>query len=71
MPPPWMFTGVSPPFGQNLLFLTTLLRRIWALPAPPGWPSSRTMMPWQFPLSRLLETRICRACLMKIPNRLP
>src|SRR5258707_7352756 len=45
IPPPWVFPGVSPLFGQNLLFLNTLLSRMVALPAPPGCPSSRTRMP--------------------------
>ena len=70
MPPPWS-GGASSFFGQNLLFLNTLLWTTPVLPAPPGCPSSSTRMPWQFPLTRLSLTRMCRACRMKIPSALP
>src|SRR5260370_16724120 len=71
MPPPFVLTGVSPCFGQNLLFLNTLFCHTTVLPAPPGCPSSSTRTPWQLRVSQLPVTRTPRACLMKIPNCLP
>src|SRR5207248_181108 len=55
IPPPWN-GGLSSPGGQNRLLACATLSWTDTSPTPPGSPSSRTKIPWQFPETLLNPT---------------